>query len=773
MSRTNCHPIRSVLGSAAFGTLLTVASAASSAQDAGSGSPSRPALDALEEVVVTGQKREERVQEIPKQVVVVSQQQMDSAGVSRITDLQVVFPSLNAQPQNQSPRVPGIRGIAPIAFSVGVQGQTGIVVDDIPQSTYSTLAFSLADVERVELFPGPQSTLSGRNAAAGIINFVTRGPSATPQYEINVEQSDDRQTKATAFLTGPVTGKLNYSLSVMYDKWDGPLRNVVRGDRLEGFDTKGARGKLRLLATDDLTATISGFYIKTDRATAPVLSGLNYIVGSPAATFVFDAQNPQRPVSQLYPGIQIGPHNRDIYSPENGSATTKDRGVTLQIDYNLGSVGKLSSLTSYTHSNQPRTDAFIGNPQDNLVVPVQDFSAVTDVDTKFYTQEFRLASTGSGPFTYLVGAIFTKSDLMQPYVRAQLFPVDWDQGVTVRSTALYGRGSYDFTSTDSLTLGLRVQNEKLGYTWRFIPIAASDPNTLSSGSNNYTFPAGEISYTHKFTDNVRSYVTYSQSEAGKAYDLQNNGDAAIGTLQPLASERVHNVEIGLKSELFDRRVVFNASAFLAKYSNYQIQTATTGSLTSAPTIRLLSIGKVDSRGIEINTQARVTSQFNLGLNIALIDTKIKSFPNAACYTGQSAQQGCVNGSQGDLSGLSLPYSSKLALTSSADYRIPLSNFDIDLGAVFRFQSRQHYDVLGDPMTYQGGYGTLNLYAGPQSRDGKWRVQVYVNNMLNKTYYSSLAHSPFYVLADGSLPMVSATYGRDSFRYAGIRVSAKF
>src|SRR5262249_12458579 len=135
---------------------------------------------ALEEVIVTGQKRVENVQEVPKQVTVVNQAQLTTAGVTRITDLQNVFPSVTATDQGQNTKHPGIRGIAPIANSVGIQSQTGIIVDDIPQSTFSSLANELTDIERVEVFPGPQTTLSGRNAAGGLINFVTRSPSATP-----------------------------------------------------------------------------------------------------------------------------------------------------------------------------------------------------------------------------------------------------------------------------------------------------------------------------------------------------------------------------------------------------------------------------------------------------------------------------------------------------------------------------------------------------------------------------------------------------------------
>ena len=236
-----------------------------------SGDPSSPWVDAsaiqdTTDIIVTGQKRAERLQDVPKQVSVVSQAQLAVAGVSRLTDLAAALPEISAQPQNQTPKAPGIRGISPVAFSIGVQSQTGLIVDDIPQSTFSTLAYNLQDLERLEVFAGPQSTLSGRNATGGIINFVTRTPSSTPEYDFSLEQTTDRQTKVTAFLTGPLTDNLTYSLSGIFDKWDGNLRNALKNDQyLEGYNTKGIRAKLRWEPTDRLTATLTGYYLYTHR----------------------------------------------------------------------------------------------------------------------------------------------------------------------------------------------------------------------------------------------------------------------------------------------------------------------------------------------------------------------------------------------------------------------------------------------------------------------------------------------------------------------------
>src|SRR5262245_4364221 len=178
-----------------------------------------PADSEVEEVVVTAQRRIENVQDVPKQVSVATQATLESAGVSRINDLGNVFPSITTANNNQNQKPPGIRGIITFANATSVQAKTGIIVDDIAQPTFSTLATELSDVERVEVFPGPQATLSGRNAAGGIINLVTRGPSDTFGLDLHAEQTNDEQTRISGFVTGPISQTLAFSLSGVYNKW--------------------------------------------------------------------------------------------------------------------------------------------------------------------------------------------------------------------------------------------------------------------------------------------------------------------------------------------------------------------------------------------------------------------------------------------------------------------------------------------------------------------------------------------------------------------------
>lgn len=770
MVRIDCKArLRLVCGTAIFS--IGMAPNLVMAQTAGSPTETDATVP---DIVVTGQKRSESVQNVPKQVAVASQAELVDAGVNRLTDLQNAFPTITATSNGAggTPRPPGIRGISPFTFSVGVQSQTGIVVDDVPQATFSTLPFELADVERVEVFAGPQTTLSGRNASAGLINIVTRSPSFTPELDFTFEQTTDHQTRGTIFATGPITKNLAYSMSLLLNDWAGPYRNGLLGnERLGGFKTRGARGKLLWEPTNWLKTTLVGFYLQTDQRAIPVLPQGAVISGPNTGTFVLDAQ--QRPLTIIYPGLRIGPDNRSVYSPTDGSAQTRDKGFNLKIDADTGALGTASSITSYTVSAQPRTDAFLGAPRDNLVFPITDFTANADVQSKNFSQELRVTSSSSERFTYLIGGIYSRIRLHQIYLRRQVFPFSGDQYVNTDSAALFGRATYDVTPANSITAGLRYQHDKLAYVWNVLTAG----NTVSRGSNSYGFWGGEASYKHKFGEDVNVYVTYSQAQTGNAYNLNDTVTASTGASLPvIPSTHVNNWEAGIKSKLFDRMLTFNFDVFRARYSNFQVQdTRITGNTLRTD---ILAIGRVQTQGVELEASLRPNRDLTLGVTGAYIDAKVTDYPNAACYIGQTAALGCITvapgvTNQGNIAGHQLPFSPKWRLTASGDYTVHLSTTDLTLGAFYRYQGRSTSDLFGDPTASQKGYGVLNLTAGIADPKGRWSVQLYVNNVFDKRYYSAKARSQLVAPVASDNPVVFGQYDRNSFRYGGIRTQLKF
>lgn len=736
----------SVVAIAAGLLVSTPSNAQSSAEDTGAG-----------EIIVTANKRAENVQDVPKAVSVVSQTRLTEAGVTNLQDLSRVSPAI--QGTSAGPFAPpAIRGISSFALSIGVLTKTGIVLDDIPQPTFSTLANELSDVERIEVLPGPQSTLSGRNAAGGLINIVTKNPTSELSARFYAEQTDDRQTRVNGFVSAPISNALGFSVSAYYNKWAGPYRNVLDGKRLNGFEQRGIRGKLQWKPSDNFTATVMGFYTKGDFDQAPFISGGPYIELAPTAGFAFI---PGSTLTALHPGAKVGPFSKEVSVERFGHSENENKGGSLRLDFDT-SAGTVSSITSYSVGDQPRRDVFGGFRLFGSYI-----EPLTNTNVKYTTQELRLASSGpSSSLQYLFGAFYSDTKNFQPYKRAVLFPVDWDRSTRSKTFALYGRSTYEFLPETSLTVGLRYQHDNQSYRFVFIDNGGND----SSRSFGYDFVTGEASLQHNFTPDIKGYVTYANAQTGKAYDLEDNvGASSAEGLQPLNSERVQSWEGGFKTQWLDRKLTFNVSLFRAAYKNYQVQSLEP--LTDPnqiPRIRLLSVGRVVTKGVEASLSYAPINNLRLGIDATYLDAKITDYPGARCYPGQSVAAGCVGGFQ-NRRGV-LPGTSKFRLNSSLNYTQELDGlpFDATFGAIFRYQSRVHFDVLGDPDATQAPYGLLNLSAGIKDRDGAYQFELFANNVTNKKYYSNVTRDIF---ATGQALL--GGLGRDSYRYFGGRLTVDF
>jgi len=281
----------------------------------------------------------------------------------------------------------------------------------------------------------------------------------------------------------------------------------------------------------------------------------------------------------------------------------------------------------------------------------------------------------------------------------------------------------------------------------FLPnaLAATVFDNFSAGNSHYDFFSGEVSWRHELSDDVNVYLTYARTENGQAYDLEdNNGALEPGGLQPLDSQKVRNIEAGLKGQWLDRRLTVNANFFLAKYDDYQIQSTVYSSddPTATPAVRLYAIGKVETKGLELTSRLRATERLNLDFNGAWLRAEIKDYPNPQCYIRQSAAQGCnpETGLQDNLAGQRMPNTPEFRISGSARYFVPLDRlpFDIELGAFYRWQSKAMFDLFGNPNLYQKGYGVLNLSAALHDRNGRYSVSIFVNNALDRNFYADLA-----------------------------------
>jgi iron complex outermembrane receptor protein len=220
----------------------------------------------LEEVVVTAQKRAESAQDVPVALTAISGDAIENMGIGNMGDLTQMSSALTIQEsgnRNESPV--SIRGIGTFSYAIGVEPSVSVIIDEVPVATTGQAFANLADVERVEVLRGPQSTLFGKNASAGVINIVTKNPSEEFEGSVEITGADDDYYRFAGSVSGPISDSVGFRLNAYYDDFGGNIENALGGDDLQATESQGVRAKVRIDASEDLTVTVTADYNELDQ----------------------------------------------------------------------------------------------------------------------------------------------------------------------------------------------------------------------------------------------------------------------------------------------------------------------------------------------------------------------------------------------------------------------------------------------------------------------------------------------------------------------------
>ncbi|MBO9709935.1 MAG: TonB-dependent receptor [Caulobacter sp.] len=707
----------------------------------------------LEEVVVTAQKRAENIQEVPLAVSVMTSRQLESAGVKDFTDVTRVAPSLTIrqadQPINASV---ALRGIGTFAYGIGVEPSVAVQLDDVPVSFQARAFADLTDVERVEVLRGPQSTLYGKSASAGLINITTRDPSSKFSVLANAMATDDHEYGGAVSLSGPITETLGYRISASYSDFDGNVKNLYDGSRQNGRDQTSVRGKLLWRPLDGLKVTLGASYIEgTATANSPLLRM------SPAARL---RGNPALTADITMPGVAPGPDNLNVSNDTAPYAKSKGFGQSLKVEYELPKDFTLVSITSH---DQFRLD-------DQLDSDRTSYSGLKNWQGGFFkakanTQEVRLLSPGDGAFRYTLGLFYGDNDLRRNFQRGPVFSLArWYAQATSENKAAFGQAEWTFLPRTTAIVGLRYQKEDIGYAFNDILNNAKFAGGASDSSSTY-----RLGLRQQLTDDVMLFGSFATGHKGQTYDLTTGFNQARADAGPIKPETSDSYEVGVKSSLFDRRVILNATAFHVAYDNFQAQGIET--VGGTQNFRLTNVGKVLTKGVELEATARATHDLSLTAAVAYIDAKIDQFPGAACYPGQTAAQGCTGTpARQDLGGYRLPNAPKFKINLGADYTKPIGAYELILSGAYNYQTKVNFSLNQDPETVQKAYGILNLSAGFRNPAAGYKAVVFVNNVFDKGYAVN-GSSQFGNF--GSQIATEFQPARDFNRYAGVRLSYEY
>jgi iron complex outermembrane receptor protein len=749
----------------------------------------------LEEILITAQKRTEKLEDVPVAASVLSAEVLAQQNVSDISDVNKLVPSVQLNGTING-RVPmGVRGISSVSNegTVGISSGVAIEVDGVPVPSDSYDGNDIMDVQSIEVLKGPQATLGGRTAASGVINMVTRGPTSDLQGSVGLTFTDDGEERVNGFISGPLSDKVEGSLALYGAKIDYPITNLAYGSKTTQ-DISGFRGKLKFLVTDNFDITVMAHQAQ-DRST-----GFNfvYLYVPPGASLIGSSQ------AVALPGITPSWNNLDYKSPVNSAgAVHKDQDASVILDYRFGNGSTLTSTSAYQRERQQQV-------QDIFAVDVYYWNVLTPNGPPFgppffntqsqnetvtqTSEEIKLASAVDQPLSYLLGAFYSNTKVDETYIR-ELPPAQYEVRPipTTATYDVYGRATWKVLDSTSLVAGVRFNHDELSYKYGETINVVSFPTAIygplySEGSSSSSVVVGDFSVQQKITANSMLYATYARGYSPEAYNTSavlypqpGNPNAAI-PLQPVGQEHINHFEIGSKGTYLDRTLVLNVDAFDTIYQDYQIQTYAAVANVLTPPLDLTSAGKAETRGVELDTEWAATPTTRLNFSAAYIDATFKDYANAPCWGQpggivQTAAQGCtpivVNGvTQGvqNVDGKTMPNSPKFKAIAGFEQRVPLSSHPVELvfGGDYSYRTSAQMLVDQNPNAVQGAFGILNLHAGFQSSSGKFAVTAFLNNVTNKVYYVDV--EDFWTGPWGG-PSVIGQPARDAHRFAGVRISA--
>ena len=448
----------------------------------------------LDEIVVTSTKRQSTLQEIPVAVSVVQAVDLKRSQISDIKDLQFLVPSLRiTQLQSSGNTNFVIRGFGNGANNAGIEPSVGVFIDGVYRSRSASALNDLPNLERIEVLRGPQSTLFGKNASAGVISVVTAKPSLDEfEGSATLTVGDYDQMIVKGDISGPLSDTVAFGLSGSYNQRDGYYENLAGGDALGELNRYGVRGELYFLPSDDLEVRLIADYDDFDEACCGVANLLNGPTG--AAVFALGgALVPEQPFA--YEGYYD-------FTPVNKFQTD---GVSLQIDYDINDAVKLTSITALR--NLDRSDNV---DVDFTSAPLLDNETAnrTDYEIKTLTQELRLSGSTDN-MGWMVGGYFFDEEVEQftgllygpafrPYadLLSGGLPGDsplWDL------EALFGYPPGTFQSAGQGLVELSTMDNQAFSIFGQIDIGLGDRATLTLGAN-YTEDEKEVTFDSTGTD---------------------------------------------------------------------------------------------------------------------------------------------------------------------------------------------------------------------------------------------------------------------------------
>jgi iron complex outermembrane recepter protein len=695
---------------------------------------------ALTEIVVTATRRQENLQDVPISVSVVSAAQVENLGIISSQDVALLTPGLTFGSEVLYGQ-PYIRGVGSSLTTLGTESSVAMYIDGVYQARQYSLVQNLNDIDHIEVLKGPQGDLYGRNATGGAISITTKAPEPGFSGNIEVTGGNYDEKGAKLYVTGG-TDTLSASFAGYVLKHNGYYKNLVTGDSVEQENDFGGMVKVRWRVNDRNSLTLS-FDASNDEGD----------VGAFASQF-----GTNNVTAVLYPGscYPFTPHDTCADQQQRIAANNWQRsrgGTALWLsefdDFDFRVTSGVRNINSASAIDVDASSAPIiyfanqgprGNPN-----PGEEFN--------MWSIEPVLTSKGNGPFSWLLGGMYYRDGghLLVTIDALNLYAQETADSSLAEAYAAFAQGGYRFGPDErwKASVGVRYSDEKkeIYDATQFLYLGGYESGTAtpSTGFPNeeksWNDVTGSASLSYDL-GGATAYGRWAQGFKSGAFNLNDPGTPAVNP------EKINSYELGIKSLLAGGRLELNGAGFYYDYKDIQLESI--NSQTGGSFTQNAASAKV--RGLEGDTRARITTNFQAQLGISLLDAKYSNFPHASVTApcadyGLDVPENCTPGTAPiadvpppNLAGKQMVEAPKIGVNGAVEYAIPVSFGKFDLDALANHSGRYYFDPLN--RLQQHPYTVVNASVTLHSLNDQWFFRVWSNNLTNANYVDYISPVQF-------------------------------
>ncbi len=768
------------------------------------------ALSSIEEVVVTARRREENVQEVPIPVTALSAQDLKDRAADDLRDLTRITPNLDFQSAASAKNTAQVflRGIGQVNWAPTQDPKIGVYVDGVYLGRSQGAVFDFLDVARVEVLRGPQGTLFGRNTTAGLVHIISNRPQDAFDYAVSAGAGNDGGLRGSAMLNIPLGETLAARIAVQHRESDGYVENTATGEKWNDENAQLGRLSLRWTPSDRFAADL---IVEMQRVRE--LSGLGtcewsgpengadappFGLGSAAFWLgVYDEIRDTCNDTEPYRSHENDPNPESEVDAVN---------FTLNLDIDLG-FGTLTSISAYRDMED--YNGSWGWASDTAgSASYLEVLGVDDNTTEQWSQELRLSGVSlQDSLDWVVGAYFFEEDAVNsvevplfrgvappdcaawpiacfpsPFpglnlaqVAQQFFQIGGSRVQIVdagnSSQAVFGELSWRFREDWTVTAGARYTRDKRDFRrTEVLSIGIPDPTLACPAGTPPPVDGVTCHIDKKFSETTpRIILSYDLSEDIMLYVGWSKGYSSGGfnqdvAMRPFDPEISGNWEGGVKSLLFDRRLLLNLTAFHNTYENQQI---TVGRIVNGqPTADLINAQEATLYGLEGEFRAELPDGFYVLGSFGILGGEYQEFNVQDNAVGPNFEPIVI---ERDLSHTEVVRVSPVTYSLAVGNSRPLANgaaLNAQLGWAFR--GRTYNTLETQRSSRQGKYGLLDGRLQLTLPNGQTSISLWGTNLLDRTYFSSAID-----LTGGVNPTFTNTKYWGEPRRFGIEFSHRF